>query len=143
MVRGLKFCIYKVEGLYYLCSENKGADQLRGYREADLRLCFRICKKPVFSRSGSIIKSYFFRTPNWKSCKETCSGYVVFFTISTVVFYSFFSMFKLVGEKEKKQVVEWKSRYDHPIYAFCVSQHDPDFLSRKSLNCLKIDICQR
>ena len=32
-------------GLYYPCSENKGADQLRGYREADLRLCFRICKK--------------------------------------------------------------------------------------------------
>ena len=24
------------------------------YREADLRLCFRICKKPVFSRLGSI-----------------------------------------------------------------------------------------
>ena len=38
----------------YLCSENKGTDQLRGgYREADLRLCFRICKKPVFSRHGS------------------------------------------------------------------------------------------
>ena len=34
-----------MEGLYYLCSENKGADQLRGYREADLRLCFRMCKK--------------------------------------------------------------------------------------------------
>ena len=34
-------------------SENKGADQLRGYREADQRLCFRICKKPVFSRRGS------------------------------------------------------------------------------------------
>ena len=45
--------IYKVEGLYYLCSENKGADQLRGHREADLRLCFRICKKPVFSQRGS------------------------------------------------------------------------------------------
>ena len=30
-------------------SENKGADQLRGYSEADLRLCFCICKKPVFS----------------------------------------------------------------------------------------------
>ena len=40
MARGLKFLIYKVEGLYYLCSENKGADQLRGYREADLRLFF-------------------------------------------------------------------------------------------------------
>ena len=53
MPRGLKFRIYEVEGLYYLCSENKGADQLRGYREADLRLCFRICKNPVFSRRGS------------------------------------------------------------------------------------------
>ena len=53
MARGLKFRIKKVEGLYYLCSENKVADQLRGYREADLRLCFRICKKPVFSRCGS------------------------------------------------------------------------------------------
>ena len=49
MDRGLKFRIYVVEELYYLYSENKGADQLRGYREADLRLCFRICKKPVFS----------------------------------------------------------------------------------------------
>ena len=42
MARGLKFRIQKVEGLYYPCSENKGADQLRGYREDDLRLCFRI-----------------------------------------------------------------------------------------------------
>ena len=33
--------------MYYPCSEHKGADQLRGYREAGLRLCFRICKKPV------------------------------------------------------------------------------------------------
>ena len=39
-----------------MCSENKGADQLRGYREPDLRLCFRIYKKPVFSRHGSNIK---------------------------------------------------------------------------------------
>ena len=41
--------------MYYQGSENKGADQLRGNREADLRLCFRICKKPVFSRRGSFI----------------------------------------------------------------------------------------
>ena len=40
MARGLKFRIQKVEGLYYPCTENKGADQLRGYHEADLRLCF-------------------------------------------------------------------------------------------------------
>ena len=44
-----------MEGLYYLCSENKGADQLRGYREADLCLCFSICEKPVFSRRGSYL----------------------------------------------------------------------------------------
>ena len=39
--------------MYYSCSENKDADQLRGYREADLRLCFRPCKLLVFSRTGS------------------------------------------------------------------------------------------
>ena len=47
MDRGLTFRFKKVEGLYYLCSENKGADQLRGYREADLRLCFCICRMLV------------------------------------------------------------------------------------------------
>ena len=52
MARGLKFRIYEKEGFYYPCSENKGADQLRGYREADLRFCFRICKKPVFLLRG-------------------------------------------------------------------------------------------
>ena len=47
-------------GLYYLCSENKGADQLRGYCEADLRLCFRKCKKlAVFSRRGSCLSPLF------------------------------------------------------------------------------------
>ena len=56
MSRGLKFRIQKVEGLYYLCSENKGADQLRGYRKADLILCFCICKKP-FSHDGAHIVS--------------------------------------------------------------------------------------
>ena len=32
MTTGSKFRIYKVEELYYACSENKDADQLRGYR---------------------------------------------------------------------------------------------------------------
>ena len=49
MARGLKVRIQNIGGSYYLCSENKGADQLLGYREADLRLCFRICKTLVFS----------------------------------------------------------------------------------------------
>ena len=46
--------------MYYLSSENTGADQLRGYREADLRLCFRIGNYPVFSRGGSNIISKIF-----------------------------------------------------------------------------------
>ena len=50
--RSLKFRIYNTK---YPCSENKGADQLRGYREADLRLCFCICKLLVFSRGGSFV----------------------------------------------------------------------------------------
>ena len=58
MARGLKFLVKDEEGLYYLYSENKGADQLRGYREADLRLCFRICKMLVFSRRGSIHQTF-------------------------------------------------------------------------------------
>ena len=41
--------------MYYPCSENKDADQLRGNREADLRLCFRPCKLLVFSRTGSTV----------------------------------------------------------------------------------------
>ena len=46
--RSLKFRIKVEEELYYPSSENKGADQLRGYREADLRLCFRLCRLLVF-----------------------------------------------------------------------------------------------
>ena len=40
-------------GISYPCSENKDGYQLRSYREADLRLCFRICKKPVFSQRST------------------------------------------------------------------------------------------
>ena len=53
MARGLQFWIKEVEGLYYQCREDKGADQLHDYCEADLRLSFRICKNTVFSRHGS------------------------------------------------------------------------------------------
>ena len=56
--------------MYYPCSENKGADQLRGYREADLRLCFRICKKPVFSKRGSIFSSEMDSEPPIKKPKS-------------------------------------------------------------------------
>ena len=55
--RTLKFWIKVEEELYYPCSENKGADQLRSYREADLRLCFRLCRLLVFPWGGSIFLS--------------------------------------------------------------------------------------
>ena len=43
VARGLKFRTYEEEVLFYLCSENKGSDQLHGYRAVDLRFCFRKC----------------------------------------------------------------------------------------------------
>ena len=38
-------------------SENKGADQLRGYHEADLRLCCRLCNLLVSHEAAHIIGS--------------------------------------------------------------------------------------
>ena len=55
MAIGLKFRIKQVEGLYYLCREKKGADQLRGYCKADLRLCFRISKTLVFHDAALMV----------------------------------------------------------------------------------------
>ena len=49
MVRGSKFQIEQEEGLYYLCSENKGTEQLGDYHAAHLCLFFCICKKQDFS----------------------------------------------------------------------------------------------
>ena len=55
MARSLKFGIKEEDQVYHPCSENKGADQSRGYREADLRLCFHICRLLVFSSTGSYL----------------------------------------------------------------------------------------
>ena len=71
MARGFKFRIKEVVGLYYPFSENKGADQLRGYREADLRLCFRICKMLVFSRRGSNVLIAYYVTGEEKAHDPT------------------------------------------------------------------------
>ena len=53
MARGLKFWIKEVKGLDCVCSKNKGTDQLRGHRAADLRLCFRINAKRWFSHDAA------------------------------------------------------------------------------------------
>ena len=44
--------------MYYPISKNKGADQLCSYCTADLRLCFRIGKNPVFLPRGSPTLGY-------------------------------------------------------------------------------------
>ena len=89
MARGLKFYIKEVEELYYLCSENKGADQLRGYREADLRLCFRIYKKQVFSRRGSREAGNYDKTPmQYNAIFHGCNN-VNFQTKKCVIFLIF------------------------------------------------------
>ena len=36
------------QGLYYLCSDSKGVDKLRGYHAAYLRLCFVHMQKADF-----------------------------------------------------------------------------------------------
>ena len=53
--RSLKFRILVEEEMYYPSSENKGADQLRGYREADLRLCFRLSRLLVSHGAAQIM----------------------------------------------------------------------------------------
>ena len=72
--RGLKF---RKEELYYPCSENKGADQLRGYREADLRLCFRICKKKRFAldeaHMSHVLRKPVFRVSDQVRHKPDCT----------------------------------------------------------------------
>ena len=55
--RSLEFRIEVEEELYYLSSENKGADQLRGYREADLRLFFFAYADCWFSHEAAYIKN--------------------------------------------------------------------------------------
>ena len=51
--------------MHYLCSENKGADQLRGHHAAYLRLCFRICKKNRFSHEVAQIFLDMFHEVLW------------------------------------------------------------------------------
>ena len=70
--RSLKFRISVEEELYYPKSENKGADQLRGYREADLRLCFRLCRLLFFSGGGSFFKIFKYYKAYFASVLDMC-----------------------------------------------------------------------
>ena len=47
MIRGLKFGIKEIDGLYFLYSEDKNTDRLPDYRAAEFRLGFGMYKKQV------------------------------------------------------------------------------------------------
>ena len=75
MARGLKFRIYEVEGLYYLFSENKGADQLRSYCAADLRLLkswfsHSILSNPLYSPTQFVAACRFSAKENVSNLKR-------------------------------------------------------------------------
>ena len=74
MAREWKFWIWKVEELSYLCSENKGADQLRSYCEADLYLCFRICKNVGFLMT--LLKYGHINLPKYRSQEDANVSYM-------------------------------------------------------------------
>ena len=82
IARGLKFRIKEVEGLYYPCSENKGADQLRGYREADQRLCFRYLDSTIPLLTKSKISSF------WSSPVAVQPGLCQTWSESTLLVFS-------------------------------------------------------
>ena len=56
-VRDWKFWIQKVDDLYYLCSESKGAGQLCHYYTANLCLCFRLGKVRFSREAAHIIQN--------------------------------------------------------------------------------------
>ena len=60
--RIMKFWLCVEEELYYPSSENKGDDQLRSDCEADLRLCFRLCRLLVFPCGGSYYEIKLYNT---------------------------------------------------------------------------------
>ena len=53
MVIGLKLWIKEAEELFYLCIENKGADQLCCYRTADFSFVFAYMQKFGFSQDAA------------------------------------------------------------------------------------------
>ena len=59
--------------MYYPCSENEGADQLCGYREAGLRLCFCLCRLLVFPCGSSNVRNYLDKSCNLHNIMLHCA----------------------------------------------------------------------
>ena len=74
--------------MYYLCGENKGADLFRGYREADLRLCFAYAK--VFSRCGSYYVCFMFRFVYFYNAERLPKPDILILSVSRMELLSIF-----------------------------------------------------
>ena len=53
-------------------SKNKGADQLHGYREADLHLCFRICKIRFSHNAAQLIPLFLTPVLHFHNLEKRC-----------------------------------------------------------------------
>ena len=69
MARGLKSGFQEVEGLYYLCRENKRADQLLGYCVVDLCLWFCIY---IYAKHDAAHLEIFGNVMDWNRFKKFC-----------------------------------------------------------------------
>ena len=88
---------FLVDGVYYLCSENKCADQPRSNCAADLRLCFLICKKQIFT--GQLCRVCNISKLNLRSVNICCLATSVFFPQAPVCIY----IFERVPRKQESQ----------------------------------------
>ena len=97
--------------MYYPCSENKGADQLRSYCEADLRLCFRIGNNPVFSRCGSNQINYFSQLiALWSISKLQMYRYIYMQTFKALPHF-FFSLEQLPSLVPNNSASGWAGAF--------------------------------
>ena len=78
--------------MHFPCSENKGTDQLRSYCAADLRLCFRICKKPVSHNEAQMMFLWLLKKQYQRRCLNlfNCLSVIMFSPNNSKVCSSYF-----------------------------------------------------
>ena len=110
-----------MEKLYYPCSENKGADQLRSYCEADLRLWFRMCKYYTKYKSNT--------NCIWQRITKTCPCNIQrFFSAVISENYIHWKMFEVFIFLLKTYIVG--TRYNSLGEAVLTSTHNVCFESK-------------
>ena len=88
--------------MYYLCSKNECADQLQGYRAADLRLCFRI-----FSQKTGFVMTWLIRLLSFNQSSPHKLNYITLFQLDNDV--------KLSNEKLIDIGSRWFTKLDCKI----------------------------